>query len=81
MFAGNNQGDLKNEKAGRRWNQLNAKVKVKKNQGKLFWIWQDEDHESTIKVDASDYKLKEEDLNVLIRLYWRGIKIAIRNIA
>ena len=81
MFAGNNQGDLKNEKAGRRWNQLNGKVKIKRSQGKLFWIWENEDHESTIKVDASDYKLKEEDLNVLIRLNRKGDKIAIRNIA
>ena len=74
-------GKLKNEKAGRTWNKHNGKVKIKRSQGKLFWIWENEDHESTIKVDASDYYLKEEDLNVLIWLGYKGTKIAIRNIA
>ena len=80
LVAGHNQGFLNNT-TGKKWNTVDGKVHLKRDKNNLKWIWNDECDEDTISVKSADYKLVSDNLMPLIRLFYKGTTILMKNIS
>ena len=68
-------------KFGQNWGKQNGQVRMKRENGKLSWIFdKDENATSTIVLEAEEYGLDERQLKPLIYLPLPGVKILIKNI-
>ena len=80
LNAGHNEGSLSNSDVGKAWNQHNRQIKVKKVDNELKFIFESEESDSTIVVNDSQYNLNADDLRPLISMYYRGVKVLIKDI-
>ena len=78
LWAGHNQGDLDDKKVGQRWAHKGGNIRLKRVDGKLKFIFEEEHDSSTISVEAEDYNLDADELYPLINLYWLKTKIIVK---
>ena len=67
LYAGHNQDYLDDKNVGQKWRHKGGNIRLKRGDGKLKFIFEDEHDSSTIAVKAEDYHLDADELYPLIK--------------
>ena len=78
FWAGHNQGELDDKNDGKQWSHYGGNIRLKRGNGKLKFIFEDEHDRSTIAVSAKNYALDADELYPLILLGSVNTKIMIK---